>query len=173
MKLFIYLYVKIKKNYEIFFDTYLFYYIFFKTKHMQDFLSKELIGSYDWSDFNKNRNHITRENIEGRVWFKTGKYTSTAFVGDVYKLDVSSDEPFKFVMLVGMSRQHPNERKATKKDGIDVAAINAKLEPFMVTKYVNVPTYKDFAQICESYINNLPFQFVRTREEAKNIEFEK
>lgn len=138
-----------------------------------NYLAKEFVCSYDWSDFNKDREHITREIINGRVWFKTGKHTSTAFVGDVYKLYTSSDEPFKYVMLVGMSRQHPSERKATKNQGIELAATNAKMDPFMVTKYVNVPTYKDFAEICESYINNIPYQFVRTREEAEEIEFEK
>ena len=136
-------------------------------------MGKELVWSYDWSDFNKDREHITREIINGRVWLKTGKHTSTAFVGDVYKLDASSDEPFNYVMLVGMSRQHPSERKATKNEGIEIASINAKMDPFMTIKYVNVPAYRDFAQIVEGYINNIPYQFVRTREEANQINFDK
>ena len=140
---------------------------------MQKYLFKELVCSYDWSDFNKNRYHVTKETINGRVWFKTGKYTSTAFVGDIYKLNELSDEPFKYVMLVGMSRQHPNERSASRSEGIEVASEKAKLEPFMITKYVNVPTYKDFAEMCETYLNNIPFQFIRTRDESEEIERQK
>lgn len=140
---------------------------------MQDFLGKELVCSYDYSDFNESRNHTTQEIINGRVWLKTGKYTSTAFVGDVYKLDVSSDEPFKFILLIGLSRQHPNERQASRKEGVEVAAVNAKFTPFASMRFMNVPTYDDFRTICETYLKTIPYQFVRTKEEENELKWDK
>lgn len=138
---------------------------------MTDYLSKTLVESYDWSDFNEPRKHVSREIINGRVWFKTGRYCSTALVGDVYKLNnVPSEEPFKYVLLVGVSRQHPNERQGTRQDGVEVAALNAKTDPIMMIKLMNVPVYSDFKKICESYVNSIPYQFIRTRQESEELE---
>ena len=138
-----------------------------------DFLGKELVCSYDWSDFNKERKHISKEIIDGRTWFKTGRYCSTAFVGDIYKLNSDSDESFKYIMLVGISRQHPNERKGSKNEGIEIAAQNAKTDPIIIMKFMNVPFYKDFKNICESYLNTIPYQYLRTKEESDKLKFDK
>lgn len=138
-----------------------------------DYLSKELVGSYDWSDFNEERSATCPEIIKGRTYIKTGKYCSTAFVGDVYDMHLPSDEQFKYIMFIGMSRQHPNEHTASRTEGIEVASINAKMEPVATIKFITYPTYQQFKNIVEGYLASIPTQFIRTREEREFIKFEK
>ena len=138
-----------------------------------DYLSKELIRSYEWSDFNEERRHHTNEIINGRTYIKTGRYCATSFVGEVFKIDSSSDEPFKYVMLIGMARQHPNEHNASRKAGIEIAAENAFTNPVMEFKMIALPHYEDFVKIVEAYFMTIPYQYVRTRAERELLDEDK
>lgn len=135
---------------------------------MQITASKKIVRSYDYSDFNQEREHITKEIINGRTYFKHGRYCSTAFVGDVYKVE-SNGEPFKYIMLIGLSRQHPNERQASREKGIEVAAINAKMCPVAEIKLCAIPEFSHFKKIIDSYLDTLPYEYVRTKEESLAI----
>ncbi|MCH5166962.1 MAG: hypothetical protein J1F35_03630 [Erysipelotrichales bacterium] len=129
---------------------------------------KKFVCSYDYSDFNQAREHLTKEIIEGRPYIKLGRYCATTFVGDVYKQDVE-DGSFKYIMLIGISRQHPNERQGTREKGVEVAAMNAKFCPIMEMKFASVPNFNHFKNIVENYLDTLPLQYIRTKQESEKI----
>lgn len=132
--------------------------------------TKELVCSYDWSDVNDERQMTVSEIIDGRKVVKYGRYCSTTAVADIYELkDCPSDEPFKYLMLVGIARQHPNETTVSRKVGVDVASTNAKSQPIISMKLHEVPCYPFVANLIENYVVAcLPAQFVRTAKE-KNM----
>lgn len=132
--------------------------------------TKELVRSYKWSDYNEDRNFVTEEIINGRTYLKTGRYCSTAFVGEVWKVRTSSDEPFKYLMLVGMSRQHPNEAMGSRAAGIEIAAENAFINPIMKFEMIEYPDYDDFVKIIEGYMGTVPAQYIRTKAEREILE---
>lgn len=133
-------------------------------------LDKELVRSYDYSDYNEDRIHATDERIDGRVYVKFGRHTSTAFVGEVFDIHAPSDEPLKYVLLIGMSRQHPDEHTGTKEIGVELAAQNALINPIARIDLPDVPSYEMFKTLCENYMKLMPKQFIRTKEERELAE---
>lgn len=131
--------------------------------------TKELVCSYDWSDVKDERQMTVSEIINGREVIKLGRYCATSAVADIYELnDCSSDEPFKYLMLIGIARQHPNETSVSRKVGVDIAATNAKVNPIITMKFQTIPCYCFVAGLIENYVECMPKHFVRTAQE-KNM----
>lgn len=131
---------------------------------------KKLVASYDVSDYNDPRQFSTDEIINGRKYTKHGRYTATTFVGNVWELDCPSDEPFKYLLMVGMSRQHPNERQGSRSAGVELAAERSFSEPLFTMPMMTIPTYSAFVNICNGYLTTVPCEFVRTKQEEKELE---
>lgn len=133
---------------------------------MENLLNKELVRSFDWSDYGQNRSIEKRVKINGRTYYKQGTYTATSIVGDLYKVYDQSDEQFNYLLLIGVARQHPNDEKISFAEGIERAALNAKMNPNMIFKFAHKVNWDFFREIAENYVYNyLPKELIRTKEE--------
>jgi hypothetical protein len=133
-----------------------------------NYLEKELVRSFDWTDYGKNRSIEKRVKINGRVYYKQGDYTVTSIVGDLYRVYDHSQEQFNYVMLIGVARQHPNDEKISFAEGIEKAALNAKMNPDMVLKFAHKVNWEYFRELAENYVYNyLPKELIRTKEEIQ------
>ena len=74
-----------------------------------DFLTKNLVRTFDWNDLNQNRSIFGEVCINGRKYLKTGVATATTVVGNLYLVYDRSVKHNKYVLLVGIARQHPND----------------------------------------------------------------
>ena len=66
--------------------------------------SKEFVKSFSWTSLTENRETEKEVTIAGRKYYKTGKEQVVTFVGKLYK--ISGAVP-KYVLYVGMAKQHP------------------------------------------------------------------
>lgn len=126
------------------------------------FLNKEFVKSFEWTDIPAFRYHSTEVLINGRKWIKTGKHTATTLIGNLYKLDVPSDEPNKYLLLIGVAKQHPDEISVTKSVGVELACARSYINP-QIIMYLDEPIKQaQFNCICETYVNVQPVKFVKT-----------
>ena len=80
----------------------------------------------------------------------------------------------EYVLHIGMSKQHPNDRHVNKKLAIEVAVENALINPFAVIN-LETPNMNNFMfkNLVGAYYNTIDVKFVRTREEVANLKLEK
>ena len=74
---------------------------------LYDFLTKNLVRTFDWDNLSKNRSITEEVCINGRKYIKTGVATSTTVVGNLYLVYDRSVKQNKYVLLVGIARQTP------------------------------------------------------------------
>ena len=130
-----------------------------------DFLRKDFVDSYFYTDFNKNREYSKEVVINGRKHLKFGTYTATTIVANIYKVYDPSVESYKYVALFGISRQHPCDVKVTKEEGIELANIAAHSKPFMTCQFEEKPNYHTFKYMADIYLHSMPKQFIKTKQE--------
>ena len=130
-----------------------------------DFLRKELVDSFFFTDYNRNREYSKKVVINGRTYVKFGTHTATTIVANVYKVYDPSVESYKYVALFGISRQHPCDVKVTKEEGIELANIAADTNPFMTCQFDEAPSYHTFKYMADIYICSMKKQLIKTKEE--------
>lgn len=132
---------------------------------MLDWLRKELIDQYWYSNIDEDRSAIKEERINGRLYEKHGVDCATTAYALVYKVPVPGVKQFKFAILVGIARQNPNDIVITKEEGIETAKTNALVDPVMTFTYNKAPSKNVLNYIIRSYILGIPVQLIRTKEE--------
>lgn len=130
-------------------------------------MTKELIRTFDWSDYKEDREYETEERVMGRTYVKLGQYTATTLVGNLYKVDDPSEKSFNYLLLVGVARQHPNDRAVTYKEGVETANVNANVSPVITMKLQNPIEWDDFVSIAHVYVASTNMEFVRTADEIR------
>ncbi|MBO5003879.1 MAG: hypothetical protein J6D03_01175 [Clostridia bacterium] len=130
-----------------------------------DFLAKELVNTFVYTDFGKDREYATEVTINGRTYIKTGTYTATRVVADLYKLCTPSDNILKYVALVGISRQHPNDTKIKKEQGIEKAHENAMISPIATIKFDHKVSWYEIKPILEGILYSQNKSFIKTKQE--------
>lgn len=129
----------------------------------KDFLSKELVNTFSYTTATQNRDACTDVSINGRRYTKYGTLQAVTFVGNLYKLN-----EYKNVLVIGMSRQHPNESKINKEMGYEYAHINMLDDPIIMIEVQGNFTKRRFVNIVESYLSNMKLEFVKTKKEIEN-----
>ena len=105
--------------------------------------------------------------INGRLYDKHGVDCATTAVALYYKVYDPSFKHYKFAILVGIARQHPNDSTITEEIGEEIATENAMIDPVMVIEYPHKVHDDIIYNLLESYVGGLPIQFVKTRSEIK------
>lgn len=143
----------------------------------QSFNFKELVNTFEYTTATQNRDVCTEVSINGRRYDKYGTEQAVAFVGNLYKVNISgngywpreqgpiSNRNDKYVLFVGMSKQHPCDTKINKQVGYEIATMNAMEKPIMIIEIQGKFTYRRFKNIVESYLENMKLELIKTREE--------
>ncbi len=130
-----------------------------------DFLTKTLIGEYSYTDVNKDRSSIKRVLINGRKYLKTGTKTATTLVAFQYKVFNPSINRSEYITLIGVARQHNGDTKVSLEEGYEIAATNAMVSPVVTLKFPVECSEYTITQIMRNYVNELPINFIKTKEE--------
>lgn len=130
-----------------------------------DFLTKELIGVYSYTNMNEDRTDVKRVVIKGRTWLKTGTATATTVVSLLYKSYNPSVKRNEYVVLMGVARQNPGDVVLDKEHGYEVAMENALMSPVAIYNFEH-EIDKDFIDsMMKNYVMSLPVKFIKTRQE--------
>ena len=132
-----------------------------------DFLTKNLVRTFDWNDLGKNRSISEEVCINGRKYLKTGVATATTVVGNLYLVYDRSVKHNKYVLLVGIARQHPNDLHIKRNEGIEIANLKSLDTPVMQIEFDHEVTWDEFKQLAEWYVEYQTPRFLKTSEEIK------
>lgn len=127
-------------------------------------VSKEFVKSFSWTSLTENREVLKPVVIDGRKYYKTGREQAVTFVGNLYKI---GGQMSKYVLYVGMAKQHPDEHNVLVQDGIDIAAENAYTNPMLVMEVFKDFDYNAFSEMMTTYWEYMPLDMLRTKEEKE------
>ena len=134
-----------------------------------DYLNKEEVKSFLYTTASENRQGFKFECINGRQYKKYGTYQAVTFAGKVYRVLNKETGIPEYVLHIGLSKQHPDERHVNKQMGAELAVENCLIDPFaVITLEKNKITFSDFMAIVSIYLDNMDLKFIRTKEE-KNM----
>jgi hypothetical protein len=134
---------------------------------MLDFLRKEFLNQYVYSNIDEDRQCVKSVRINGRLYDKYGVDCATTAVALVYKVPVYGVKQFKTVILVGIARQNPCDSIITLEQGAEEATQNALINPIMRIEYDHFPGDEPINLLLRSYVLGIPCQFVKTTDEIK------
>lgn len=134
-----------------------------------DYLNKEEVNTLFYSTISTDRLASKVVCIDGRWWEKYGTEQAVSFVGKVYKLKNLETNLSEYVLHIGMSKQHPNDRHIDKKLAIEVAVENALINPFAVLELDGPINNYAFKRIVNAYLSTMELKFVRTKEEVEKL----
>ena len=142
------------------------------------FLFKGLVNTFAYTTATQDRDVYTDVSINGRRYRKYGTLQAVTFVGNLYKVGCSGegywpkeDGPIqtskneKYVLVVGMSKQHPYDTKVNKELGYEIAQTNSLDNPCMVIEVQGKFAKRRFVDLVEYYLSTMKLEFIKTREE--------
>ena len=130
-----------------------------------DFLTKDLLKTFYFTTINNERMDYKELVVNGRTYYKFGKYQAVTMVGNLYKVYDPDVESFKYMLMVGVAKQHPRDLKITKKEGFEIANEKAYACPSIVIEVSSKFDVNAFYGLAENYIDTvmLPnLNFVKT-----------
>lgn len=141
-----------------------------------NFLFKEKINTFVYTTATQNRDVYTDVSINGRRYRKYGTLQAVAFVGNLYKVGVPSEGYLKdggpvqnrnekYVLVIGMSKQHPYDTKVNKEIGYEIATENMLTDPIMIIEVQGKFNYYRFKDIVEMYLDTMRLEFIKTKQE--------
>lgn len=136
-----------------------------------DFLTKDLVKSFSFSTANNWGTYEKRMVVNGRTYYKMGQYQAVTMVGNLYKCFDPNVESFKYMLMVGVAKQHPRDLKITKQEGLEVANEKAYACPSIVMEVSSDFTKEQFQMFAECYIDfamRKHLEFVKTPKEIAN-----
>lgn len=133
-----------------------------------DFLFKELVGVYEYSNIHEDRDSVKEECINGRHYMKFGTATATTVVALQYKVYNPSVEQSEYITLMGVARQNPGDVAIDEQFGYEIATENAMINPVLTVKYDHKCNEDAIDLLMRNYVDGLRVQFVKTRQELEN-----
>ena len=134
---------------------------------MIDWLDKELVGIYYYSNVNENRKTTKSVRINGRLYDKHGTDCAVTVVGLLYKVYDPSINHNKYAILVGTARQNPYDTVIDVETGVEIATENAMINPVMNAEYNEEVNEDTMYSLLEAYVSGLPIQFIKTKTEIE------
>ena len=134
-----------------------------------DFLTKNLIRTFDWNNLGQNRSTLEEVCINGRKYVKTGVTTATTVVGNLYVVYDQSVKRNKYVLLVGIARQHPNDLQVKRNEGIEIANLKSLDTPVMQIEFDHEVTWDEFEELVEWYVKYQTPRYLKTADEIRQI----
>lgn len=136
---------------------------------MLDWLSKELLETYCFSNIDEDRTRSKEVIINGRPYIKYGVECATTVVALKYKVFDPSINRHKFAILYGIARQNPGDLIITAEEGKEIAMENALINPVMKVEYMNDPDAFTVNLFMRAYVAGLSVKFVNTKQELKSL----
>lgn len=133
---------------------------------MLDYTNKKFVRSFCVSDFRQDRSLDSNVIINGRHYTKHGTFCATTLVANHWKVYDPDVKQFKHVYLVGMARQHPDDRNIKYADGVEIAAENAMINPCMTLIFDRPISFESIEDFMWKFVSEQPIQYVRTTEES-------
>ena len=146
------------------------------------FLFKELVNTFSYTTATQDREAYADVSINGRRYRKYGTLQAVTFVGNLYKVGIQSKgylnlkegenvslKPLKneekYVLMLGMSKQHPYDTKVNKELGYELANDNAFNNPCMIIEVHGKFNKRRFVDLIENYLDTMKFEFIKTKGE--------
>lgn len=134
-----------------------------------DFLFKELVNTFAYTTASQNRDVYTYVRINGRTYAKYGTLQAVTFVGNLYEIKNNNSDgdynPSKYILMIGMSKQHPNDVKVDKNLGYEIAQNNAQQDPIIIMEVQGKFNKRRFVYLVEHYLDTMKLEFIKTKEE--------
>lgn len=135
---------------------------------MIDWLTKELINEWYWTNVDEDRSCVKSERINGRLYDKYGVNCATTAICFEYKVFDPSVNLYKYAILIGFARQNPGDVNLNMNEGYEIASENALMNPSIMLVN-NIEASEDFIySIIEAYVSSLPVKFIKTKSELLN-----
>ena len=140
------------------------------------FLFKERINTFSYTTATQDREAYADVSINGRQYRKFGTLQAVTFVGNLYKVGnlgngyLKDDGPVqnrneKYVLVIGMSKQHPYDTKVSKELGYEVAHQNMLDDPCIMIEVQGKFNKSRFVDIVEMYLDTMKLEFIKTKGE--------
>ena len=146
------------------------------------FLFKELVNTFSYTTATQDREVYADVSINGRRYRKYGTLQAVTFVGNLYKVGIQSKgylnlkegenvslKPLKneekYVLMLGMSKQHPYDTKVNKELGYEIATENMLTDPVIMIEVQGKFNKRRFVNIVESYLDTMKLEFIKTKHE--------
>lgn len=140
-----------------------------------DFLTKDLVRTFVYTTMNDCRCMDRNVVVNGRTYVKLGQAQAVTMVGNLYKCWDPIVKSYKYMLMVGVAKQHPCDLNITKKEGYAIANENAYASPSIVMEVSKEFNKEKFMYLSMCYIEMLHLSFVKTTKEIaaeKNVDVE-
>ena len=128
-----------------------------------DFLGKELVGTFYYTDMDHNREGAKNVVIDGRCYYKCGTYQAVTMVGNLYEYYDPIVEHHRKMLMVEIAKQHPCDLTIDKNTGYEIANENAHVNPCIVMDVDNSFGKDEFIMFCDAYSSwAIDKKFVKT-----------
>ena len=132
-----------------------------------DFLRKDLIETFYFTNINDDRQCVNREIVNGREVDVRGQVCATTLIGLLYRVYDPSIKSYKYILHVGVANQGNADAVVDENEEYEEAYLNALLQPQI--QYVIGEDYASFNWEAFSLVimSTQPKRFVLTDNEVQ------
>ena len=136
-----------------------------------DFLRKDLVETFYFTNVNDNRTYVNREIVNGREVDVRGQVCATTLIGLLYRVYDPSVESYKYILHVGVANQGNADAVVDVDEEYEEAYINALMNPQIQYVIGDDYTSFDWEVFSLSILSTQPKRFVLTDEEVRIAQF--
>lgn len=136
-----------------------------------DFLRKDLVETFYFTNVNDNRTYVNREIVNGREVDVRGQVCATTLIGLLYRVYDPSVESYKYILHVGVANQGNADAVVDVDEEYEEAYINALMNPQIQYVIGDDYTSFDWKVFSLSILSTQPKRFVLTDEEVRIAQF--
>ena len=132
-----------------------------------DFLRKDLVETFYFTNVNDNRTYVNREIVNGREVDVRGQVCATTLIGLLYRVYDPSVESYKYILHVGVANQGNADAVVDVDEEYEEAYINALMNPQIQYVIGDDYTSFDWKVFSLAILSTQPKRFVLTDEEVR------
>lgn len=136
-----------------------------------DFLRKDLVETFYFTNVNDNRTYVNREIVNGREVDVRGQVCATTLIGLLYRVYDPSVESYKYILHVGVANQDNADAVVDVDEEYEEAYINALMNPQIQYVIGDDYTSFDLKVFSLAILSTQPKRFVLTDEEVRIAQF--
>ena len=136
-----------------------------------DFLRKDLVETFYFTNVNDNRTYVNREIVNGREVDVRGQVCATTLIGLLYRVYDPSVESYKYILHVGVANQGNADAVVDVDEEYEEAYINALMNPQIQYVIGDDYTSFDWKVFSLAILATQPKRFVLTDEEVRIAQF--
>ena len=136
-----------------------------------DFLRKDLVETFYFTNVNDNRTYVNREIVNGREVDVRGQVCATTLIGLLYRVYDPSVESYKYILHVGVANQGNADAVVDVDEEYEEAYINALMNPQIQYVIGDDYTSFDWKVFSLAILSTQAKRFVLTDEEVRIAQF--